>query len=392
MSNIKVGIIGLGTRGVYFGGKVFENQPGCEIVALCDIRQDKIDAAQKALGKKLYGTVSIDEFLAYELDAVVVASPDHTHKECAIKTLKAKKHLFLEKPIAQSIEDCDAIIDAWNGSDTVFMVGLELRYCTLMRDLKKIIDSGEIGEIKIGSAVDNVSMGGNAFYHNSYRKKEYVKSLMLQKGTHTLDLVNWLLGTSPVKVYESSGLDVFGGKESNQLRCRDCDKKSTCHYYIDSENSLSDYKAIVRDKEDLCVYAKECDVPDNGLLLIDYASGARISYMECHFTPEYTREFTFIGTKGKITAFYNNEQEFKITVRKRHTRKLDVYFPKRSDGGHGGGDPMIVNDFLQRIRSGESGMYGLRGARDSAAIAIAGYESAHTGMPVEIPQLPANIT
>jgi len=393
MKKIGIGLLGLGTRGVYFGGKVFEQFPDCEIVAVCDQRQDKINAATRVLKKDVFSSTSVEKFLsAPGLDAVVVATPDHAHKDGAIKVLKTKKHLYLEKPMAQSIEDCDAIVKAWAGSDTVFMVGLELRYCTLMRDLKAIIDSGEIGDIKIGSAVDNVSVGGDFYYHGSRRKKEYIKSLILEKGTHTLDLVNWLVDSSPVKVYASSGLDVFGGKESNKLRCRDCDKNSSCHYYVNHKNFKMDYDAIIYDKEDLCVYAEECDVPDNGLLLIDYANGARMSYMECHFTPEYSREFMFIGTKGKVTAFYNNEQEFKITVWKRHTRKLDIYLPEHGEGGHGGGDTLIVKEFLRRIRAGEHGMYGIRGARDSAAIAIAGAESEHTGMPVMIPPIPITIT
>jgi predicted dehydrogenase len=380
--------MGLGARGVYFGGRIFGGMKNCRIVALNDVRQDKIDAAQKALGSDIFSSTSAEEFLnAPGLDAVVVASPDHAHKECAVKILNAGKHLFLEKPMAQTIEDCDAIIEAWQGSETVFTIGLELRYCTLMRDLKKIIDSGVIGKIIMGSAIDNVSVGGNYYFHGSRRRREYIKSLILEKGTHTLDLMNWLINSSPVKVYSSAGLDVFGGDAPNDLRCRDCAKKDSCEYFVDSSNFKMDYDAVINDKPDFCVYARECDVPDNGILLVDYENGARMSYMECHFTPEYSREFMFIGAKGKITAFYNNEQEFRITVRKRHERKETVYFPERSEGGHGGGDPMIAEEFIRRIMEGKSGMFGVKGARDSAAIAIASIESEQTGLPVEIPKL-----
>jgi predicted dehydrogenase len=140
----------------------------------------------------------------------------------------------------------------------------------------------------------------------------------------------------------------------------------------------------VRLKDDLCVYAEEIDTHDNGLVLIDYDNGARVSYMECHFTPEYTREFMFAGTKGKITGFYNNEQDFKITVMKRHSKEVQTYYPERRSGGHGGGDQSIVDTFIALVKKGEPAMPGIWGARDSAAIAIAAAESAETGRPVPI--------
>jgi predicted dehydrogenase len=93
----------------------------------------------------------------------------------------------------------------------------------------------------------------------------------------------------------------------------------------------------------------------------------------------------FTGTKGKITGFYNNEQDFKITVMKRHSKEVQTYYPERRSGGHGGGDTSIVRTFVDLIKKGEPAMPGIWGARDSAAIAIAASESAETGLPVSIP-------
>jgi predicted dehydrogenase len=382
---IGIGIIGLGTRGVYFGGKIFAAHPECFLAGICDIKSEKVETAQKVLGD-VHGTTSIDEFLDFPgLDAVVICTPDHAHAENTLRVLESKKHIYLEKPMAQSIRDCDRMIDAWEGSGTVFMVGLELRYCTLMQDMKRIIESGEIGEIITGTVIDNVSVGGNYYYHGDKRRKDYIKSLILEKGTHSIDLTNWLVDASPKKVYCSAGMDVFGGNEPNDKRCIDCDEKQKCPYFIDVNGFTLDYGAIKQPK-DFCVYANECDVEDNSLVIIDYDNGARICYMECHFTPEYTREFMFVGTKGKIKGFYNNEQEFKITVWKRHTRKQDVYFPKRTHGAHGGGDDAIIQEFINRVKAGSPCMHGILGARDSAAISIAAGESAETGMPVIIPE------
>ncbi|MFK7692055.1 Gfo/Idh/MocA family protein [Paenibacillus sp. HJGM_3] len=383
-TKLGIGILGTGSRGVYFAGHYFSKHPDCKLSGLCDLRPESLEFARKELGA-LPATTSIDEFLQNpDMDAVVICTNDHAHAENAIAALKAGKHVYLEKPMAQTIEDCDRIIEAAAQSGRVFMVGLELRYCSLMVDMKRIIASGEIGEIKIGTVTDNVSVGGHYYYHGARRRKDYVKSLILEKGTHSLDLANWLVDASPIKVYCSGGIDVFGGSAPNDKRCRDCSDADSCEYYLDTKIGYAMDYGDVKLNTDLCVYAEECDVHDNALVLIDYDNGARISYMECHFTPEYTREFMFVGTKGKIWGFYNNEQDFKIRVLKRFTGEEQVYYPEKRTGGHGGGDTGIVNEFVDLVRKGEPVFKGIKGARDSAAIAIAASESSETGFPVSI--------
>lgn len=383
---INLGIIGLGPRGVYFGGDTFKNMGYFNLVCVCDVVQESLDDALKKFGDGVTGYTDVDEFLKHpDLDAVVVATSDKTHAEVATKVLAAKKHLYLEKPMAQTIEDCDRIVNAWYGSDTVMMVGLELRYCSLMKDVKKIVERGDIGNIKIATVVDNVSVGGNYYFHSERKKKEYIKSLILEKGTHSIDLANWIMDASPVKVYCSGGLDVFGGWESDDKYCRDCDKD--CPYQRTKQDFYMDYGTRVkRVMADKCVYSVECEVSDNSLVIVDYDNGARMSYMECHFTPEYTREFMFVGDKGKLTAFYDNEQNFKIMVWKRHEAEPVYYYPEKQTGGHGGGDDAIIEAFAQHVLNNEVGMYGIKGARDSAVIAIAAAESEASGMPVFIPE------
>lgn len=384
---IGIGILGTGKRGVYFAGEYFGKHPDCRLVGLCDIRQESLDFAKTALGN-IPATTSVEQFLQMPgLDAVVICSNHFAHAEHALAALRAKKHVYLEKPMADTIDDCDRMIRAGIESECVFMIGLELRYCSLMEEMYRLIRSGEVGTIKLGHVVDNVSVGGDYYYHGVRRRKQTITSLLLEKGTHSLDLTNWLVDASPVKVYCSGGIDVFGGNEPNDKRCRDCGEKNSCAYYVDIKRGVQmDYGGILL-KDDLCVYAEECDVHDNSIVVIDYDNGVRVSYTECHFTPEYTREFTFIGTEGKIYGLYNNEQNFKITVLKRHTREMKTYYPEKRTGGHGGGDAAIVNTFVELVKKGEPAMPGVWGARDSAAIALAAERSAETGQPVVIPHI-----
>lgn len=385
MDKVKIGIIGLGGRGLYFGD-LFGKNSRSEVVALSDVNPERLEFARGKWKDSVSYYTNNEEMLSREdIDAVVVATSDNMHKENALEVFKYKKHLLLEKPMAQSIEDCDEIIKAWKEAGSIFMIGLELRYCLLFTQMKDMIDSGEIGDVKLGMAIDNVSVGGNYYYHNRNRRKDFTRSLLLQKGCHTIDLVNWFMGARPVKIYAVGSLAVFGGNEPNDKRCRDCNEKNTCPYSVNSEKFVMDYGAVVK-IDDRCVYAEECDTNDNSQLIISYDNGTSATFTECHFTPEYTREFTFIGTKGKMYGLYNNEGNFKIDITHRHTGKVDEYRPIYRGGGHGGGDQKIVEDFLDCILEGKNPVSDVIAARDSTAVAAAAEESIEKGVPVEIPE------
>lgn len=384
---VGIGVAGLGGRGVYLA-RAFDGDPRARVVALCDRDARRLEEARGAFGGGRGYYPDLGEMLADPaVDAVVVATHDAAHGANGVDVLSARKHLFLEKPMAQTIEDCDAMIRAWAPSGVVFMVGLELRYCSLAEAMKEILDRGAIGEVRTAYAVDNVSVGGNYYYHGPKRRQSFVKSLVLEKGTHTLDLMNWFIGSHPRRVYAEGGLDVFGGDAPNDRRCRDCADAATCPYYVTSTFEM-DYGHILRDKEDLCVYAQECDTHDNTVVTVRYDNGCKMTYVECHFTPDYSREFTLIGTQGRMYGFYNNEQEFRIEITYRHSGRRDTILPERRPGGHGGGDPRIQDEFLRRVLSGEPSCPGVVGARDSAAIAIAAHEAVGACRPVTIPPFP----
>jgi predicted dehydrogenase len=385
---VKIGVLGLGSRGIYLAG-AFHATPGAQVVALCD-RNDKRFALARERGK-LPDARTYTDYAAMladpELDAVVIATHDKAHAANGMDALAAGKHVFLEKPMAQRVEDCDRLIEAWRASRCVFMVGLELRYCSVSQDLKALVERGDIGEVKLAYAVDNVSVGGQFFFHDALRHKDFVGNLLLQKGTHTIDLMNWFVDSPPVRVYAEGGLDAFGGDESPDKRCRDCDINSTCPYNMPRQ-FMWDYGTTTSQREDLCVYGSDVDIEDNTIVTVRYANGAKMTYIECHFTPDYNRHFTLIGTKGRAIGFYNNQQDFKIEVTYRHSSRRDVIYSEKREGSHGGSDPAIQAEFVRRVQRGVRCCPGVIGARDSAAIAAAAGQAMESGMPVMIPRCP----
>ncbi len=385
---VRLGIIGLGGRGRYFA-RAYDKHPEAEVVALADPDPAALERCRPLFGNRVDYYDDLDAFLAREdIPSVVIASPDFAHRDNAVQAFAYGKNVLLEKPIAQSIEDADDIIRAWDQAGTVLTVGLELRYSAIFVRMWEIINEGLIGDIKTGLAIDNVSVGGNYFYHDRQRRKEYTVSLLMQKGVHTIDLLNWYMGGTPVKVYGTGSLAYYGGDAPNDKRCRDCEQRDRCPFFIRHDRFVMDYGVTI-EKDDLCVFAQEVDLNDNSQLIITYASGKSAVYTECHFTPEYTRDFQFVGDKGKMTAQYNNECNFIIRNQYRHTDHIDEWHPKSTGGGHGGGDPLIQQAFLDWVRDPEQMDVAQNiAARDATCVGAAGELSIETGQPVEIPPCP----
>ena len=382
--SLKMAVIGLGGRGRGLG-QSFIRDDRVRMVAGSDPnpRIEEIARRQIPDGWRFYPDTA-DMLAEEEPDFCIIGSTDRTHADVAVQAMAAGADVFLEKPMAQTIADCDRIIHTATATGRRCLVGFELRNCTLFQEMKRLIDEAAIGEIKLGYAVDNVSVGGHYFFHNYYRKRAEVVGLLIQKGCHSIDIFTWLIGARPTRVYASGGLDVFGRLEPEDKRCRDCDRLDTCPYAIRTGTIDTDYGAALR-RPDNCVYSREVDVNDNAAVTIDYDSGVRMQFLECQFTPEYTREFTFIGDRGKLYGFYNNEGHFVIRVGHRHSHHIDEYRPPKGPGGHGGGDLGIQQEFLNGLLAGRDWTPELIEARHSTAIAIAAEESAHAGAVVTIP-------
>jgi predicted dehydrogenase len=143
---IRVGVAGLG----YWGPNLarnFAGLPGCELTWCCD-------ASEAARGRLAHAfpaarfTADLGDLLADpELDAVVLATPVSTHGALAERVLRAGKHCFVEKPLAQSVADAERAVAAAAETGRVLMVGHLLQYHPGVAKLKEIAGSGELGDI-----------------------------------------------------------------------------------------------------------------------------------------------------------------------------------------------------------------------------------------------------
>ncbi len=377
MNKLQIGVIGVGGRGGLWRNWHKPNGGRSVVVAGADVQPTVLERFREENGHQPFTTLDYRELLARDdVDAVAVCSPDYCHEEQAIAALEAGKHLFLEKPMAITTEGCDRILAAWQASGVRMMIGFNMRYMRLFRTMKEIVDSGAIGTIKAVWVRHFVGYGGDFYYHDWHATRRNTTSLLLQKGSHDIDMIHWITGAYTKRVVAFGSLDFFGGTMPNDLTCDHCDRVRRCTEAQPGSSRVQ------------CAFRQEVDVEDNQMMLMELDNGIRASYMQCHFTPDYHRNYTFIGTEGRIE---NSEPQMKVWVKTRRSlteRELSdrTYDLKPVAGGHGGADPVICEDFLDMVLEGKEPIATPFAGRMSVAAGVAGaYSQRNGGIPVVIP-------
>ncbi len=382
---LKVGVVGLGIRGFWIA-EMARTGAETELVALADFDASRLELAREHFpGVALY---SSGETMAREADieAVFVGTGDRFHATNAREALSAGKHVLIEKPLAQSFEDLIEIARLKRETGLTVGAFLELRFSPLWRRVKAIIDAGEIGEVPAGALVDHVGRDRSQFFGRTRaRSREMMVSLVLQKGVHGLDLLNWFIGSSPRRVQAMGALRFFGGDRPADRRCRDCDERASCPHFHGHTGKLARPPIEIDHGDDACVWSEACDLEDVTFAGIEYASGAVASYSEVHFAPYYRLHFTLYGSRAQLDVEANHDTgEAWIEVTERYTRNQRRERPTR-DTGHGGADPALMADFAQAVREGREPVADVRAGFESAAIGIAVRPAIDTRATVELP-------
>ncbi|GAB4160133.1 MAG: Gfo/Idh/MocA family oxidoreductase [Planctomycetota bacterium] len=144
MSELRVAVAGLGYWGPVIA-RNFASHPRTCLTALVDLRKERIEAAQQNL-KNVPGFTDLDDALPH-CDVVALSTPVSTHFELAMKALKAGKHLFIEKPITRTSEEAEILVKEAQKRGLVIVVDHILLFQGMVRKVKEIIASGELGDI-----------------------------------------------------------------------------------------------------------------------------------------------------------------------------------------------------------------------------------------------------
>jgi len=201
MEKISMGLIGIGAIATDLHYPVYKDNPKVEIHSICDIDEELLNKRAKEWGiKKSY--TDYKKLLADpEVDAVEVILPHHLHAEVGIAALEAGKHVSMQKPMAISVEECDALIDASKRSGKMLRVFENFMYYPPLVKAKELLDSGAIGEplsIRLKAIQGTTGEKWEIPYRRwSWRfdpKRGGGGRVILDYGYHLFHIAMWLLG------------------------------------------------------------------------------------------------------------------------------------------------------------------------------------------------------
>ncbi|MDZ7640232.1 MAG: Gfo/Idh/MocA family oxidoreductase [Bryobacterales bacterium] len=267
---IPTAVIGTGNRGSHLLKGVLE-QPNTKVVALSDIKPDRLDAAASSASRDNPKTHSdwrqiIDR---KDVEAVFIATPPNLHTEMAIAALESGKHVYCEKPIGVTARQVQDLVIAARASNKVFVSGQQLRSYTQLQEAISKIRAGAIGNVAMVKAQRHAS--GDLAYDGSSGDWYFdvVKSggYLIEQSVHNLDLCNWVIGEHPIRVSGFGGMLVHPNEPADRT------------------------------------------IFDSGVLSYEYPSGATMSFTQNVFHPRGMpgggQNLFAYGTKAAVDMMYS---------------------------------------------------------------------------------------
>ncbi len=388
MKRYSVIVIGCGNRGQGYG-RIMKTMPEkFNVVAVadpladrCKIFQDNYNLPDEALYKDWKDILAKPKMA----DIAIISTLDDMHYEPAMKAIELGYDILLEKPVAQTAQECVDIALAAKKKGVSVLVCHVLRYTPFYKKIKEIIDTDVIGKIMSVAKIESV---GNLHQSHSYirgnwHSEKETTPMLLAKSCHDLDIIQWLIGKPCKKITSFGDLTYFKSEnapEGAPKRCIDgCPIGDTCPYnsvklYFDDKTNAWYRDAatkgirkgtVTTDEEvmealkttdyGLCVFHANNDVVDHQVVNLEFEGGATASFSMNAFgyKGRYIRIF---GTKGELKAYASDKQIEVFTFEDRKTHLYDV--PKVDEsilGGHGGGDTGIIVDLYDYINGTYTG-------------------------------------
>ncbi|CAN5391306.1 Gfo/Idh/MocA family oxidoreductase [soil metagenome] len=357
-------------------------EEGLRVVALCASHLKGLEPYLETCGPGLKMTTSYQEILADpRVHAVFVCTPDHLHAEQAIAALEAGKHVFLEKPMAITIEQCDAILATAQRTGSKLYVGHNMRFFPVMRKMRELIEAGRIGRVEAVWVRHFISYGGDAYFKDWHSERANTTSLLLQKGAHDIDIIHYLAGGHTRRVVGMGKLSVYNEVKDR----REPQEVVSVIFNRDNWPPLSQKRL-----------SPVIDVEDHSMMLMQLNNGVQASYQQCHYTPDDCRNYTIIGTEGRIENYGDHSTEDKLATvhlwnaRMGHQEQGNEVFRIPSvQGSHGGADPLLLEDFVCYLRGGRPVGASPLDARMAVAAGVQGAASLRgNSVPLDIPPPP----
>ena len=312
-------------------------------------------------------------------DAVVIATQDAMHVEPAVAFAEKGYHIMLEKPMAPNEADCRRIVAAVKDR-VIFTVGHVMRYTLYSRAMKRLLQSGAIGDIVNIQHLEPVGFWHQAhsFVRGNWGNEAKSSPMLLAKSCHDLDWIRYMMGKPCVQVSSFGNLMHF--RRENQPagaadRCLDCAVEKGCPYsaarfYLGKVERgelgwpvdvLSINPTVETITEALrtgpygrCAYACDNDVVDHQVVNMSFADGSTASFTMTAFNKGGDRVTRIFGTHGEVYGTGDKIEHHDFLTGE--TKGVDINAGGHTlAGGHGGGDGGLMESFIDAVAENDQG-------------------------------------
>jgi len=421
-------LVGTGSRAqLYLDAMASDFRDVAELAGICDINPGRLAFNRETLAKRVdsevpgYTAADFDRMIGeLKPDVVIVTTgPDRTHSEYICRAMELGCDVVTEKPMTTDEKQALKILETVRRTGRKLQVTFNYRYAPPRAQVRELIQQGKIGKVlSVDFAWTLDTRHGADYFRRWHRQLANSGSLLVHKATHHFDLVNWWIGDVPEEVFAFGSLNYYTAERAAELgladrtdRCTTCPVAARCPFHLDPTQEW--FRRMYGEHEhhdgyfrDRCVFSPEIDIWDTMSVNVRYRGGALMSYLLHTYSPVEGYRVAFNGTKGRI-EHYANENTY-ISGDENIPGQLardsvgvalipefkspTALSPRLSEGGHGGGDPVMLADIfdpdgrpdpLGRKANQVDGIY-------SIMVGIAAYRSIQRGQPVRIAELLEN--
>ena len=388
---LRVGIIGYGSRIAHVAKGLDVFGIPYRVTAIADPRSAAIQAGNDPFLAHTRFYTSADEMLTFadELDGIMIGTRCNLHTELALKVAPTQLPLFLEKPVSITFAELQQLAAVFQDYPAPTVVSFPLRVTPIAQKVKEIIESGQVGAIEQVVAFNDVGYG-SGYFRSWHREYELNGGLFLQKFTHDVDYINYLLDARPHWVIAMKAQRVFGGDKPFDLQCKDCPEQKTCPEspFVRFRSGYEEAYVQYPDERGYCVFSQGIEIQDMGSCLLEYENGVQTSYTQ-NFFARYRaaqRGARLYGYRGTIEFdWYQNQ--IKVFS---HTSPLVETIDFSGDMPHFGGDRELCYDFLMAMQDQCPSRSPIAAGILSALTCLWARESANNrqGYEVRMPAIP----
>jgi hypothetical protein len=375
-SRVRIAAIGLGNRTCKYLHYIAEHQDVAELIAVVDIDETRFNQVKETFAlspESCFKTLDELANSGLNVDACIIGTPDICHYEMTLKSLRYGWHVLLEKPMAQTQEECEEIVRVSLETGKLVSICYVLRYHPYFIKLKQLTESPSVGKILSVQHTERVGKDrlSHTFVRGPWNRTEMNTSVFFTKCCHDVDFVLWLIGEDVERIESTSGVKMFTSElapDGSSSKCIDCPLEESCQYsavdlYLKRKDWTKGFTALQGEcEEDMirriinesrygrCVYhCPENDVTSHQCVNLEMTSGIKAGItMDC--TSEESNRITVIECENAIIS--GDESVIEVTYRNgQPTETYDFEWAKKLKF-HAGADLLIIKEFIEAVSEG----------------------------------------